>query len=262
MSQNAKLNGAAEGRHWPLIAAWLLFAVVFVGWLAVKYDSVQKRKAVPVSEEIPKELPIYGSVPETTLIDSSGESFSTASLEGKVWAVSLIFTYCAASCPRMTSQFAVFQNQVEHPDVRLVTISVDPERDTPERLREYARLAGADPARWIFLTGDLGTIIDLAENHLKIGTGQSMEGVSSHPTDSTGEASIKPYVDEFLEEEWSGIETPPKMTDEAVIGDHAILHSDRFVLVDREGRIRGYYPGLEDEGLKNLKRDALRLAEE
>ncbi|MCB9770440.1 MAG: SCO family protein [Candidatus Omnitrophica bacterium] len=208
------------------------------------------------------EIPVYGKVPPTTFIDTSGEEFSTTDLEGKVWALSLIFTHCAASCPRMTSQFARFQEMVTDPNIHLVSISVDPARDTPERMKEYADLAGADLSRWHFLTGDLNTVVDLAENHLKIGSGQANEDLSSHPSDASPEAQLEETMDEFMADEWEAIDTPPKMGGDVQTGDYQILHSDRFVLIDQQGRIRGYYAGLEDEGLENLKRDALRLASE
>ena len=243
--------------HRALIAAWSLFGVVFIGFLALKMWQ-PTGKAASTKED----LPILGTVPDTTLIDTSGKEFSTADLRGKVWVGSLIFTHCAAACPRMTSQFARFQARVTDPDIHLVSISVDPERDTPERMKEYGELAGADFSRWHFLTGDREKIVDLAENGFKMGTGQKMEDFSSHPDDASPEAQLDETVDEFMADEWEGFDTPPKLTGEVVTNDYAILHSDRFVLVDRQGRIRGYYPGLEDQGLEDLERDALRLEKE
>ncbi len=244
--------------HLALISAWVLFGVVFAGLLLFKFVYMPAGIETVGSDEIP----VYGKVPNTTLSDTSGNEFSTADLEGKVWAVSLIFTHCAASCPRMTSQFALFHRDVTDPNIRLVSISVDPARDTPERMKEYANLAGADLDRWHFLTGDLNTIVNLAENHLKVGSGQEMEDFSSLASDASPEVQLEEAVDEFMADEWSEIDAPPKMTGEAETGEHTILHSDRFVLIDKKGQIRGYYPGLEDEGLENLKRDALRLVEE
>jgi len=244
--------------HLALISAWVLFGIVFFGFLIFNFAYLPGG----IDDKESDEIPVYGKVPQTTLIDTSGNDFSTSDLEGKVWAVSLIFTHCAASCPRMTSQFAIFHRDVTDPDIHLVTISVDPARDTPERMLEYARLARADLDRWHFLTGDLNKIIDLAENHLMIGTGQKMEDFSSNASDASPEAELDAAVDEFMADEWSEIDTPPKMTGEVQTGEHAILHSDRFVLIDKKGQIRGYYPGLEDEGLENLKRDAIRLVDE
>jgi protein SCO1/2 len=102
--------------------------------------------------------------PDVTLTDAGGARVSLASVlkgDGPVM-LQFIFTTCPAVCPVMSATFAAVQNRLGPgaEKVRLVSISIDPEHDTPERLREYARKFKAGP-RWLFLTGELGDIVSL-----------------------------------------------------------------------------------------------------
>ena len=113
----------------------------------------------------------YGAVPEFVLTERSEKSISLADLKGSIWVADFIFTHCAGPCPRMTMQMAEVQRAIAAaPHVKLVSYSVDPERDTPEVLRSYADGYGADPERWWFLTGPVQTISHLAVNGFHVGT--------------------------------------------------------------------------------------------
>lgn len=104
-------------------------------------------------------LPTYGTVPEFSLTAESGQSFGTADLEGRVWVANFFFTTCNGPCPRMSAQFNKLQGMIkDRADVRLVSFSIDPKRDTPEVIAAYARRWKADPVRWRFLTGEPGKI--------------------------------------------------------------------------------------------------------
>lgn len=84
----------------------------------------------------------------------TGAPFGSATLNGKVWVVDFMFTNCPGPCPRMTSQMRQVQKgTADLPDVRFVSISIDPKRDTPEALAAYAAKFKADTSRWTFLTG-------------------------------------------------------------------------------------------------------------
>ncbi|MGE0378924.1 MAG: SCO family protein, partial [Planctomycetaceae bacterium] len=102
------------------------------------------------------------------LIDQDGRPFSSEQLAGHHWVASFIFTSCMGYCPNLIKElrFEVV-DRVENPDVRFVTISVDPDRDTPQRLKQFAEVFGADPARWVFLTGDRATIEHLVQNRFQ-----------------------------------------------------------------------------------------------
>jgi protein SCO1/2 len=104
-------------------------------------------------------LQVYYAVPEFHLTAQDGQPFDSKALNGKIWVADFIYTTCPGPCPRMTSQMKEVQNATKKmPDVKLVSFTVDPERDTPEVLAEYAKLHRASPGRWYFLTGPSETL--------------------------------------------------------------------------------------------------------
>ena len=115
-------------------------------------------------------LPVLGHVPDFTLTSQSGEPFDGKSLDGKIWVADFIYTHCPGPCPRMSAQMRRVQTAVTGiPDVRLISFSVDPERDTPAVLAEYAKRYQAQPGRWFFLTGDRNTIDSLDRRAFMLG---------------------------------------------------------------------------------------------
>jgi protein SCO1 len=126
------------------------------------------------------ELSFYGVVPEFQLTDQSGRTFDSNTLKGKIWVADFIFTNCPGVCPRMTSQMHQVQQAVSRmPDMRLVSFTVDPDRDTPPVLTAYAKLHHADTTRWSFLTGPQATLHDLCRNVFKLG---NVDGSLAHST--------------------------------------------------------------------------------
>ena len=102
-------------------------------------------------------LPSYGPVAGFSLIERSGREISLQDLRGRVWLANFIFTSCAGQCPTLNLKMSGLQKKL--PDqVQLVSFSVDPERDTPEVLSEYANRYHAEGERWLFLTGDKKTM--------------------------------------------------------------------------------------------------------
>src|SRR5262249_39343160 len=101
-------------------------------------------------------LAVIEKAPAFALTDQSGKPLASASLKGKVWLVSFIFTTCNGSCPATTHRMGLVQRELQARGllkgdrVRLVSITLDPKRDTPEVLRGYMRLYDADPASWSF----------------------------------------------------------------------------------------------------------------
>ncbi len=101
-------------------------------------------------------LPIVGRAPDFALTALSGERLSLADLRGKVLAVTFIYATCKDTCPVLTAKMASLQRKLGAdfgPRVRFVSITVDPENDTPEVLRRYADAYSADRKGWSFLTG-------------------------------------------------------------------------------------------------------------
>ncbi|MCH1496999.1 MAG: SCO family protein [Rubripirellula sp.] len=92
------------------------------------------------------------------LIERSGELVSSDDLLGSPYVVSFFFSTCPSICVQQNQKVKELQEEFEGKGVRFIAISVDPERDTPEQLREYAARFNADAEQWLFLTGDLNYI--------------------------------------------------------------------------------------------------------
>lgn len=164
----------------------------------------------------PPPPPLIAVVPEFTLVERSGAPVTRADLLGRPWVADFFFTRCAVYCPRLTARMQELGERLPaRARVRRVSISVDPEHDTPEVLRDYAAKWGiGDDADWLLLTG--------------------------------GEVEIRELVRHgFLlpvEDDPDNVAMP-------------ILHSNRFALVDAEGRLRGTYEAFEPDGLERLLAD-------
>ncbi len=119
----------------------------------------------------PKLLPVLGQVNAFELTDSKGGSFGLRDLHGKVWVADFVFTTCSGLCPLMTRNMAqLYRSYQLVPDVNFVSISVNPENDTPEVLQTYAKSQKADTRLWHFLTGKREDIQKLAVESFKIGS--------------------------------------------------------------------------------------------
>ena len=120
------------------------------------------------SEQEP--LPVIGSIPEFEFIDSEGQSVNLNTLKGKVWVADFIFTTCTMACPIMTGNMnTIHKKYKKNDDLRLVSISVYPEYDTPEVLKEYASQYDANTDKWHFLTGKETAVKNVIKNGFKIG---------------------------------------------------------------------------------------------
>lgn len=150
------------------------------------------------------------------LIERSGRTVTKADLLGRPWAVCFIFTRCAGQCPRVTAQMRLLHDRLKRHDVRLVSLSVDPEFDTPEMLSRYADQYGADPDRWLFLTGDRSAVYHLIRYGFQL------------PVKETQGTDRKP-----------GFE---------------VVHSKSILHVDASGRIVGKYDALKDTDMVALRR--------
>lgn len=163
------------------------------------------------------------TVPEFSLLERSGKNVTLASLRGKVWIADFVYTTCSDTCPFQTADMARLQDRWrDKSDLRLVSFSVDPEHDTPKVLSRYANQFKADPSRWLFLTGNRAAVSHLVEDGFHLAIAPASKGMSN-----TG----------------------------------VILHSPRFVLVDRQGRIHGYYDNRDRTAMQRLQKDVTALLE-
>lgn len=171
-------------------------------------------------------LPVYGTVPAFSLVERSGKPVTAGDLAGRIWVADFVFTGCRGMCPGLSATLAaLLQRLAAHGEtaVTAVSFTVDPTRDDPATLRRYAERFGADPARWLFLTGERAAVERLVHDGFQLSIAELPPGER---------------------------ETSPE----------PITHSDRFVLVDRELRIRGYYHGTDAESVAKLERDLTLLA--
>lgn len=125
-------------------------------------------------------LPSYGAVPHFQLTDSLGRPFDSKQLTGKVWIADFIYTHCPGPCPRMTSQMHSVQKKLkDDSDTRLVSFTVDPDRDSPPVLNAFAQKFGGPADDWFFLTGSRDTLHHLAKDVFMVG---DLIGVMDHST--------------------------------------------------------------------------------
>lgn len=202
-----------------VVAVLAVIAAVFARLLVVS----QSQPRQGGWDERPLEgLGTFGSVPDFSLVERSGREVKASDFQGKIWLANFIYTDCKDSCPLQSAEMAKLQNEMgNRSGLEFVSISVDPEQDTPEVLSHYAARFKADPERWLFLTGDKKEIYRLAREGFRL--------------------SAVPASDQEAQK-----------TD-------AILHSSRFVLVDGKRQIRGYYDSSDPEALKRVRRDMTAL---
>lgn len=154
----------------------------------------------------------YFDAPYFMLTERSGADVTTADLDGKVWVAGFVFTRCTQGCPAVTGTMAKLQADLklaERDDIRLVSFTVDPERDDLKSLKEYARTYKADETKWLFLTGKEKLVRPLLKRGFKI-------VADKRPADKA-----KPG-DEFD-------------------------HSSKLYLVDKQGRVRSTFDGMQGE---------------
>ncbi len=181
--------------------------------------------AMPIIRSVTRELPaaptVYGEVPAFEFIRQDGSTLSRDDLRGKIWVANFIFTSCSDVCPGLSSRMREIQNRMDKMGdaVHLVSFSVDPARDTPEKLQKYAARFQARPDMWSFVTGDMEAIQSVVEDGFKLG----LEATEVEDT-----------------------------------GFFNIVHGERFVLVDQLGQIRGYFRA-NDEEIQRLLNTAGQL---
>jgi protein SCO1/2 len=152
----------------PLVTAAVLF------WLRQLQVNALSNRA----------LPSYGTVPPFQLTNQDSQPFGSDKVAGKIWIADFVFTTCPGPCPIISTRMSELQKPLEKSDVRLVSFTVDPEKDTPEVLRVYADKLRKQPFRWDFLTGPLDAITSLSRDGFKLAIAAGEEP-GSGPVHST-----------------------------------------------------------------------------
>jgi cytochrome oxidase Cu insertion factor (SCO1/SenC/PrrC family) len=201
---------------------WILLGITLFG-ISAKFlwDTLPK----PSDKPLVQGLRLFGEIPDFSLTAASGRTVTLSDLRGKVWIADFIFTHCGGPCPLMSGKMSGLAKQFSNePSVRFVSFSVDPDRDTPEVLSQYGKRYEADAKQWLFLTGDKAEIVKLSEQHFHLGV----------------------------------MEIPPE---ERETVNQTVSHSTKFVLVDPQGKIRGYYDSEAAGEIEKLIRDTRTLIE-
>lgn len=161
-----------------------------------------------------------------SLLNQEGKTVTLDDLKGKIIIADFFFTHCPTICPTLTLNMKRLAESIHsgervgdptNKQIHFISFSIDPERDSVERLKFWADKYQINPEQWWLLTGDKKLIYDLVIDELKVGV---VDG--------------------------KGVDTN-------------FIHSDRFVLIDSNRHVRGYYSGLDSAALGKLSRDLVML---
>jgi len=179
------------------VKAWgivFVFAFFLISFSVVMFRHSEKKST--------GETQSFGSVPDFHFTTQDGKPFSKADLLGKVWIVDFFFTSCPGPCPIMSSRLSeVYRELKRADDVRLVSVSIDPEHDSPQVLSEYASRFEAKSDRWIFLTGPKSEITEFTTRGMLQALATDSSGIPTHSTrfliiDRNGEIRKIRHLDE------------------------------------------------------------------
>jgi protein SCO1/2 len=161
---------------------------------------------------------VFQTIPAFQLTDENGQAFSSKNLQGKIYVANFFFTRCGTICPKITSQVSRATDTFnQDKDIHFISISVDPKFDEPAKLAAYAKRFEADSTRWTFLTGAKKEIYPLILKgfHVPLADASEYDAAIKNP-------------------------------------DETFIHSERLVLVDKSGVIRGFYDGTDKKEVDRL----------
>jgi protein SCO1/2 len=180
--------------------------------------NVMMRKNLNPKWNQPEMDTVYHTIPAWQLTNQDSLTFSNKSLAGKVYVADFFFTRCGTICPKMSTQLTRVQDTFsENPEFNIVSFSVDPNTDQPQELRKYAKEYDAIKGKWHFITGTKKQIYPLAVKGYYV-----------------------PVAD--ASEYDKAVKTP----------DETFIHSEKLILVDKEGHIRGFYDGTDKKDVDRL----------
>jgi protein SCO1/2 len=202
----------------------LIRSVIFLVLISTYFSCQKQKKKLPVLSkfEVVEGDTVYQKIAPFEFITQDSTVFKSEKLKGKPHVAFFFFTSCPGICPVMTSQMKRLQDMTT--DIKdkyqIVGFTVDPDRDNPAKLKQYANKYRVDLSNWIFLTGEEKELYDIGINSYYV----AMQRDSTEPG--------------------------------------GYLHSGRFILVDKNGLIRGYYDGTNANEVDKLKKDLYILLEE
>lgn len=168
----------------------------------------------------------YGhTIQQFSFIDHNNKSITNETIEGKIWVAEYFFTTCKSICPIMNQEMIKVQEAFkDDQDVKILSFTVDPDVDTPEQLKTYAKEHHSKDGQWYFITGEKDALYAFARQSIFV---------------------LKPAEAENLGD-----------------GGSDFIHTNNFVLVDWEGKIRGYYDGTNSKEVTQLISDIKLLKKE
>lgn len=219
----------------PIILTAIFLAFLFGGYWYNNSLSEKSKEKLPIinpndvnPELVDESMQGVGqghTIRYFNLKNQLGETVTGRELDGKIYVADFFFTTCGGICPKMTKQMARLQNEFkDNEKVMLVSHTVTPDRDSVEVMKKYADKYGAIHKKWFFLTGDKKEIYGLARRAYFI-VKEAKEG----------------------EDDGSGSD---------------FIHTENFVLIDANKRIRGYYSGIRESSVDSLINDIKQLLEE
>ncbi|MCB9060287.1 MAG: SCO family protein [Halobacteriovoraceae bacterium] len=187
---------------------WVLICTFFFGYPLIK----------SINRKLPDPLPVYYGVTDFNLSDEFGKPFGSKDLLGKVYIANFFFTSCTSTCPHLMKELQKIQKRLKGvgQSTAIVSFTVDPLTDTPEKLFKHSRKLNSNPWVWKFLTGNEETLRKTIEGGFKVVLGESK-----------GKNDFQLYD---------------------------IAHSEKLVLVDQKGRVRGLY-SLDKNSINQLMLD-------
>lgn len=175
----------------------------------------------------PRRLPTYGNpghkVGAFSFTDQDGNTITEKDVEGKIYVIEYFFTTCEGICPKMNENMTkVFAAYRGQPDVMILSHTVDPEVDTIAQMKRYAEKYGAESNQWKFLTGNKDSLYQMA-------------------------------IDDYL------IPIADSTVDKI---SPTFIHTQKFVLIDKEKSVRGFYDGTDESSVDKLIKDIVTLRKE
>lgn len=213
-----------------LLTVLLIPALAYILLRGFTQNHYQLRRYIPVIDStngepvIGKQLNDFGqevtdtlfrTVPGFRLTNQDGGITDSSAVKGKIHVAAFFFIRCGTICPKISSELTRIQDIFrDKPEIIFLSFSVDPEHDKPEQLKEYAKRYEAIPGKWYFLTGDKAQIYTLAQRGYFL------------PVVDHGVSYDKP--------------------------DETFIHSEKLVLIDKAGHIRGFYDGTDKKDTERL----------
>jgi len=200
----------------------VLFITVF---FLIIFSSCTEKRELPIFG--PKEFiegidedTVYHTIPFWSFTNQNNETVSSQDYENKIYIADFFFTHCPGICPELLESLKFVQQELKDTEVSIISHTVDPKNDTPERLQWYVNKNNIDTHNWTFLTGIQQEIYELGVNGYLV----------------------------------------PNQEDALAPG--GFLHSEKFMLIDKKKRIRGFYNGRDKASIKQLLEDVRILTDE